>query len=88
MKNILEEDIFDFENPFPKNPISKFTQNSNSFKEELNKSLEQCKERIDVITHKTFVQFFCIELHLEDFISCLRQEEATLEKVNEAKSQI
>ena len=31
--------------------------------------------RIDVITNRTFVEFFCIHLHYDDFVDGLKEEE-------------
>lgn len=81
MQHILDEDIFDFENPFGSNMFSSFIKNPANVKTDLNASLARCRERIDIITHIAFVQFFCLQLHYEDFSGCLRQAETIPSKV-------
>ena len=41
----------------------------------VNSALKECLGRIDVITNRTFVQFFCIHLHYDDFADGLKEEE-------------
>ena len=46
----------------------------------INQALEECLGRIDVISHKSFVEFFCIQLHYQDFVDGLKTEEKAGEK--------
>ena len=70
----MEYEIFDFENPFHQSFFGNLTKPNVKPIDVINESLEECTQRIDVLTHHHFISFFCIHIHYPDFLICLKEE--------------
>lgn len=70
----MEYEIFDFENPFHQNFFNNLTKPNAKPIDVINQSLEECTQRLDVLTHHHFISFFSIHIHYPDFSICLKEE--------------
>ena len=67
------------DNPFSASFSTSLSQQSSQV-EAVNESLRLCMSRIDVITNSSFVAFFSLHLHYDDFVNCLKQDSTAIEE--------
>ena len=51
---------------------------------ELTEAFEECSERLDILTHHSFVSFFMLNMHYSDFVASLREEEMMLAQATQS----